>query len=195
MELIKCSAGLSVGDLAKSLGMSYMGVKKHCLAMHKLGWLETWRNPKAVGRPEKLYRLTDRVAPLFPQVGNEMSLAILEASTQLEPNAAEKILFSVFRSRTEQLHTVVGGDTLGERATKLAAARSAAGHYSRFLEDGASGPAIEEFHNPLQPLFDRYPTLERMEVQLFERLLGARIERSVTRTAVQTRYRFDISPR
>ena len=42
MELIKCSGGLSVGELAEVMGMSYMGVKKHCLAMHKLGLLETW---------------------------------------------------------------------------------------------------------------------------------------------------------
>ena len=114
MELIKCSGGLSVGELAEALGMSYMGVKKHCLAMHKLGWLDTWRSPKAVGRPEKLYRLTEKVAPLFPPIGNEVCLAILEAAAQLESNGAEKLLLAFFRGQTEKL-AATGGST-GPRA-------------------------------------------------------------------------------
>lgn len=195
MELIKCSGGLSVGELAEGMGMSYMGVKKHCLAMQKLGYLDTWRNPKVVGRPEKLYRLTEKVAPLFPQISNDVSLAILEAATQLEPNAAEKLLFSFFRNRTEQLSSVVTGDSVQERAEKLAAARTGSGYYSRCVYSDEEGLRIEEFHNPLQPLFDKYSTLERMEAQMFERLLGARVERTITRTAGLSRYRFDLSPR
>ena len=195
MELIKCSSGLSVGELSEALGMSYMGVKKHCLAMHKLGYLETWRSAKVVGRPEKLYRLTEKVAPLFPQISNEVSLGILDAATQLEPNAAEKLLFSLFRTRTEQLSAVVKGDSVQERAEKLAAVRSANGHYSRCVYTDEEGLRIEEFHNPLQALFDKYATLERMEAQMFEKLLGARVNRTVTRTAGLARYRFDLSPR
>jgi hypothetical protein len=34
-----------------------------------------------------------------------------------------------------------------------------------------------------------------MEVQMFERLLGARVDRNVFRTAGLSRYRFDILPR
>ena len=195
MELIKCSGGLSVGELAEALGMSYMGVKKHCLAMHKLGWLDTWRSPKAVGRPEKLYRLTERVAPLFPQIGNEVCLSILDAAAQLETNAAEKLLLAFFRSQTEKLSSLITGDSVQERAERLAATRSASGHYSRCLWSEEEGLRIEEYHQPLLPLFDRYPTLERMEVQMFERLLGARVDRTTSSTAGLTRYRFDISPR
>ncbi len=196
LELVKCSpGGLSVGDLAEALGMSYMGVKKHCLAMQKLGWLETWRNPKAVGRPEKLYRPTERAAPLFPGIGDEVCLAILEVAGQLETNAAEKLLLAFFRSRTETLGAAVKGDSVQERAEALAKARSAAGHYSSCEWSEDEGLRIEEWHHPLQPLFDRYPTLERMETQMFERLLGARVERSVSRTGALARYRFDILPR
>jgi predicted ArsR family transcriptional regulator len=195
LELVKCSSGLAVGELAEAMGMSYMGVKKHCAAMQKLGWLDTWRSPKAVGRPEKLYRLTEKVAPLFPQIGNEVCLSILEAAAQLDANAAEKLMLSFFRSQTEKLATTVAAGSLPERAERLAAARKTAGHYSRVGGNEEGGLVLEEFHQPLQPLFDRYPTLERMETQMFERLLAARVERSVSRSAGLTRYRFDIWPR
>lgn len=195
MELIKCSDGLSVGQLAETMGMSYMGVKKHCLAMQKLGYLDTWRSPKVVGRPEKRYRLTEKAGALFPGISSDTCLTLLDVATQLETNGAEKLLFSFFRTRTEQLAATVTGDSVQERAEKLAEVRSAAGHYSRCIYSEEEGLRIEEFHNPLQPLFDKYATLERMEVQMFERLLGAKVERGVTRTAGLSRYRFDLFPR
>lgn len=193
--LVKCSRGLSVGELSESLGMSYMGVKKHCIAMHKLGYLDTWRRPKEVGRPEKTYRITEKLDPLFPQVGNEVCLAILEAATQLEPNAAEKLLFTFFRNQTADFESRVTGNSVQERAEKLAAAREDLGYFSRCEYSEEDGLLIDEFHNPLQPLFDAYPTLERIEVQMFEKLLGARVERAFTKVAGLTRYRFTLSPR
>jgi len=187
---------MSVNELAEKMGMSYMGVKKHCLAMHKLKYLETWRRPVQVGRPEKIYRLTEKLDSLFPQIGNELSLMILESAVQLEANVAEKLLFTFFRDQTEKLTKVVTGDSVQERAEKLASARNKMGYYSTciYSEDGAL--SIEEYHNPLQPLFERYPTLARMESQMFEKLLGgALVDRNVEKVASHTRYRFDLSPR
>ncbi|MEM1443707.1 MAG: winged helix-turn-helix transcriptional regulator [Verrucomicrobiota bacterium] len=194
IRLIKCSPGLSVGELAEKMNMSYMGVKKHCLAMQKLGYLDTWRRPKEVGRPEKTYRVTDKLAPLFPQIGNEVSLAILDAATQLEVNAAEKLLFAFFREQTESLAAAVSGDTVSEKAEALALARAKMGYFSSFEESAEEGLVIDEHHNPLQPLFDRYPTLAKMEAQMFERLLGAAVKRSYSKVSGLTHYRFEITP-
>ena len=195
IQLIKCSQGLSVGELAEALGMSYMGVKKHCIALQKLGYLDTWRRPKEVGRPEKTYRVTERLDPLFPGISEEVSLAILEAATQLEPNAAEKLLFSFFREQTERFAAIVTGDSVQERAEKLADARDDLGYLSRCEYSEDEGLRIDEFHNPLEALFEKYPTLSRMEVQMFERLLGARVERELSRVSGLTLYRFQLSPK
>lgn len=175
--------------------MSYMGVKKHCVAMEKLGWLDTWRTPKEVGRPEKLYRLKDKITPLFPGIGNDVCLGILEAAEQLDVHGAEKLLLAFFRNQTERLAERVKGDSVQDRAECLAAERSANGYFSSCQVIGQAALRIEEWHNPLQALFDRYDTLSRMEVHMFEKLLGARVERSTSQTGAMTRYRFDISPR
>ena len=195
ITLVKCSQGLSVGELSEALGMSYMGVKQHCIAMQKLGYFDTWRRPKDVGRPEKTYRVTEKLNVLFPSIGNDVSLAILEAATQLEINAAEKLLFGFFRGQTEKFALSVTGDSVQERAENLAKAREAMGYFSRCLYSEEDGLFIEEFHNPLQALFDAYPTLERMEIQMFEKLLGARVERSFTKVSGLTRYRFSLFPK
>ena len=70
------------------------------------------------------------------------------------------------------------------------------GYYSQCIATEEGALSIEEYHNPLQPLFDRYPTLARMESQMFEKLLGgALVDRTVEKVAALARYRFDLSPR
>lgn len=195
IRLIKCSDGLSVGELSEELGMSYMGIKKHCLAMQKLGYLDTWRRPKEVGRPEKTYRLTRKLDPLFPAISDDVSLSILEAATQLDPNAAEKLLFHFFREQTKVLAKTVVGDSVQERAERLAAERTKRGYFSFCRYSEEDGLYLEEFHNPLRSLFEKYATLDRMEIQMFEKLLGAHVEKSRAEVSGLTRYRFDLSPR
>tara|TARA_B100000927_G_scaffold63204_2_gene49619 strand:+ start:7616 stop:8260 length:645 start_codon:yes stop_codon:yes gene_type:complete len=195
IQLIKCSQGMSVGELSKSLNMSYMGVKKHCISMQKLGYLDTWRQPKEVGRPEKLYRITSKLDPFFPSIEDGVTLSLLQAAGQLDPNAAEKLLFAFFRDQTEKLAKLVTGDSVQERAERLADARLKMGYFSQCTYSESEGLRIEEFHNPLSSLFSKYPTMERIEVQMFERLLGARVARSEASSAGLTRYRFDLSPR
>ncbi|MDB4295895.1 winged helix-turn-helix transcriptional regulator, partial [Akkermansiaceae bacterium] len=78
---LKRSDGMPISDLSRELGKSYMGIKQHCLKLTEMGYLEEWRVPrekKEVGRPEKLYRLTKKCDPLFPQAGSELSLSVLE---------------------------------------------------------------------------------------------------------------------
>jgi len=195
IRLVKCSEGLSVGELAEAMGMSYMGVKKHCVALQKLGYLDTWRRPKDVGRPEKSYRVTRRIDPLFPQIGNEVSLAILRAAAQLDVNAAEKILFAFFKDQTDRYAKKISGDSVQERAERLAEARDAEGYFSQCIYSEEEGLRIDEYHNPLQPLFEQYHTLARMEEQMFEKLLGALVTRDFRQVSGLTRYRFQLRPR
>ena len=189
---VKRSTGLSVPELAKELGMSYMGVKKHCVALEKLGYLDTWRRPKVVGRPEKLYRLTEKADGVFPGIGDEVTLAVLEAASHLESNAAEKLLFSFFQKQTERYGKKTKGNSVADRATSLAKLRDQAGHMSSCVYDREEGLRIIECHNPLQPIFDRYPTVDRMEEQMFERLLNAPVERSVTKVSGLRRFVYQI---
>ncbi len=196
IELIKRSQGLSVKELSSKMDMSYMGVKKHCVSMHDLGLLETWRRPVEVGRPEKIYRLTDKVDCLFPHYGDDLSLMVLEGVIHLDPIAAEKIIFGFFRKQTEEFTKVVTGSSVQERAEQFAAARSKLGYYSWCLYAEEVGLWIEEYHNPMEAVFEKFPDLVKHEINMIERLLvRAYVERSVEEVKAMKRYRFDLSPR
>lgn len=182
LEALKRSGGMPVSDLAREIEMSYMGVKQHCLKLTELGYLEEWRIPrekKEVGRPEKLYRLTAKCDPLFPQAGVGLTLAVLRGVKQMFGDAApEKLLFHHFQELREQWQPKLkAGKSLVEKATRLADLRDKAGWFSRCHYDAATGFRIEEFHNPLAKIYAEYPNAVRMEVQMMEALLGTRVVR------------------
>lgn len=187
LEALKTSDGLPVSDLARDLEMSYMGVKQHCLNLTKLGYLEEWRVPrekKEVGRPEKLYRLTAKCDPLFPEAGVGLTLDVLEGVKQLYGDAApEKLLFHHFQTlRDEWQVKVRPGKSMVEKATRLSDLRSKAGWFNRCHYDPSTGFRIEEFHSPFAKIYAVYPNAMRMELQMIEQVLGTRVIRSEVST-------------
>ena len=179
---LKRTQGLSVGELATALGMSYMGVKQHCIELERLGYLDTWRRPKAatqVGRPEMVYRLTRKAHELFPVASNEMTLALLESAQALYGAAApEKLLFTAFQRKTESYLARVKGETAAQRAEAFAAIRDAEGCMAECEQDEAGGLRIVEHHSPLADLLAAYPgLLARLEQDMFARVLRVPVKR------------------
>ena len=76
---LKRTKGMSVNELVEKMGMSYMGIKQHCLTLQRDGYLDTWRSPQKMGRPEMVYRLTRRSHDLFPIDSNEFTLELLRS--------------------------------------------------------------------------------------------------------------------
>ena len=180
LETLKRSDGMAVSELAKELKMSYMGVKQHCVNLEKKGYLKTWRVPRTqVGRPEKLYRLTEACEALFPHAGPSLTLALLQGVKQLYGESApEKMLFHYFEDLRQRWSEQMKGITApAEKATKLAALRDAEGCFSKCTYDAQDGLRIEEYHHPMTAIYDHYPSAQRMEVQVMEQLLGTRIAR------------------
>ena len=101
LNSLKRTKGMSVNELVDKMKMSYMGIKQHCLTLERDGYLDTWRRPQKMGRPEMVYRLTRRTHDLFQSDSNQFTLELLHSVQEIYgPNAAEKLLFNVFERRT-----------------------------------------------------------------------------------------------
>jgi predicted ArsR family transcriptional regulator len=185
LNSLKRSKGMSVNELVQKMKMSYMGIKQHCLTLHRDGYLDTWRRPQKMGRPEMVYRLTPRTHDLFQSDSNQMTLELLKSSQEIYgPNAAEKLLYNVFEKRTAALKPKIKGETVTERAKALAKIRDAEGHMSQFTTgEKEGGPQILECHSPIMNLLERYPIVRRLEQDMFEALLGTSVRREETRNS------------
>jgi predicted ArsR family transcriptional regulator len=185
LNSLKRTKGMSVNELVEKMKMSYMGIKQHCLTLQRDGYLDTWRRPQKMGRPEMVYRLTRRSHDLYPCDSNEMTLDLLESVHEIYgPNAPEKLLYNMFQRKTAALKTKAKGQTVAERAKWLAKARDAEGHMSQFIiEEKEGGPQILECHSPILNVLERFPIVGRLEQDMFEAALGTSVRREETRTS------------
>src|SRR6201984_2539939 len=137
---LKRTRGMSVNELVERMSMSYMGIKQHCITLHRDGYLDTWRRPQRMGRPEMVYRLTRRTHDLFQADSNGFTLELLKSAQEIYgPNAPDKLLYNIFEKKTGALKAKVKGETVAERAKWLAGIRDDEGHMAQFLNDGKEG--------------------------------------------------------
>lgn len=185
LNSLKRSKGLSVNELVRKMKMSYMGIKQHCLTLQRDGYLDTWRRPQKMGRPEMVYRLTRRTHDLFQTDSNEFTLELLKSAQETYgPNAAEKLLYNVFERKTADLKSKVKGETVSDRAKWLARMRDADGYMSQFvIDEKQGGSQILECHSPIVNLIDRYPIVGRLEQDMFEAVLGTSVRREESRNS------------
>jgi len=178
---LKRSGGLAIPELAKLLDMSYMGIKQHCVKLEQMGYLKAWRVPRVrVGRPQKLYKLTKKCDPLFPDGGSGLVLDLLDGvKGTFGETAPEKLLYHYLeKKRDAWMKAVKPGQSLVEKATRFADTRVKSGHFCHCHYSVETGFIIEEYHHPLHAIFRRYPGLVVMETRMIEQVLGTSVQRS-----------------
>jgi predicted ArsR family transcriptional regulator len=185
LNTLKRTRGLSVNQLVERMKMSYMGIKQHCLTLERDGYLDTWRRPQKMGRPEMVYRLTRRSHALFQADSNAFTLDLLQSIEEIYgPNAPEKLLYNLFERKTNVLKQKVRGSSIEERAKSLATLRDEEGHMAQFVNSPLDGgPQILECHSPIMNLVEKYEIIGRLEQQMFEEILGTSVRREETRTS------------
>jgi predicted ArsR family transcriptional regulator len=185
LNSLKRTKGMSVNELVEKMKMSYMGIKQHCLTLQRDGYLDTWRRPQKMGRPEMVYRLTRRSHDLYPCDSNQMTLDLLQSVHEIYgPNAPEKLLYNMFERKMAALKAKAKGETVAERAKWLAKARDGDGYMSQVvIEEREVGPQILECHSPVLNVLERYPIVGRLEQDMFEAVLGTSVRREETRAS------------
>ncbi len=185
LNTLKRTRGLSVNQLVARMHMSYMGIKQHCLTLERDGYLDTWRRPQKMGRPEMVYRLTRRSHGLFQADSNAFTLDLLDSIQEIHgPNAPEKLLYNLFERKAEQLKPKIKGETVELRAKELATFRDAEGYMAQYISDpGEGGPQILECHSPIMNLVEKYKFIGKLEQDMFEKLLQVPVRREETWTS------------
>ena len=182
---IKRSQGLSVSQLCERINLSYMGVKQHCVALEKDGYLDTWRRPKGMGRPEKAYRLTPSAQEFFPSEHTNFTSEILRSLEQVYgPAAPEKILYQIYQNQTAKLQAKLNGHSLEERARSFAALREHDGYMSEYyFNPDIQRHQIIEYNSPVLAIADQFKILTNMENAMIENILGVRVHREQERVS------------
>ena len=173
---LKARGTASLAELADDFGMSKQGVLRHVEALEANGLVErdsaTHEGP---GRPEHRFRLAPAAAELFPHAHRELATELVEF---MEHDQLDRF-FAARAARVEREYRArLAGLGFADRVRELARLASEAGHMSEVvtLEDGSV--ALRHCNCPIQDVAARGGQPCQHEQAMYERLLGASVERS-----------------
>jgi predicted ArsR family transcriptional regulator len=178
MELLKRSGETDVASLAEQLGISGVAVRQHLAALERDGKVAQRSVRRPVGRPAKLYRLTEAADQVFPQASAKVALDLLARLEKLRgPEAVEKLLQARLRDLLKRYQEQLkGAKSWAKKIKILAEIRESEGYLCDSepapASDAKGGLRLVEHHCPLSDLARQHPEVCEYELELFKRVLG-----------------------
>ena len=180
LVLLRRHGRLSAPRLADLLKISSVGVRRHLGLLELDGLVESTVEKPRRGRPAAIYRLTDAGLERFPRHYDEVAreaLAFLK-----DHDAAALAQFLAWRNERLAASYAgrVDGATLAERTDALAEVLSEQGFMAEVESAPGGGLRLCQHNCTVEHLAAELPDLCTSEAELFERLLGTRVEREAT---------------
>ncbi len=182
LNLLKRQGAQDAGRLSQRLGISAMAVRQHLYAMQAEGLIGYEEEPRPVGRPAKLWRLTPSADRFFPDGYADLTLGLVEDMKAAFGEAGfDKILEQRSRSQTAAYRGRVGkAVSLPKRLAALAAIRSEEGYMAEVEKIGPGSYLLIENHCPICRVAAVCTGLCAAEMAVFRAVLGPDV--SVERT-------------
>jgi predicted ArsR family transcriptional regulator len=176
LAFIKTRGHASLGEVSAHLEISKQGALRHMEALEADGLATVApAEEHRRGRPENMYKLTPAAYEHFPHAHRELAGELVEFLSEAQ-------LKRFFERRTARLEAeyaprLAGLDFEG-RVRELAKLATEHGHMAEVVELPAGGLAIRHCNCPIQDVAARTGMPCVNEQQMYERLLGAPVERS-----------------
>jgi len=179
LTLLKKSEGLTADQLARRLGITAMAVRKHLTALERDGLITTSLQRRKIGRPARLYRLSERADTLFPQHYDSMLSEVLHDLEALDgPEKVELVLQRRVQRLGEQLaDRLEQTPTLRDRVRYLAETLDALGYCTSWEQLDSQTFRLCQYHCPIRRVAAEFPATCEAEAELYRILLRAQVER------------------
>ncbi|HEY6395802.1 MAG TPA: metalloregulator ArsR/SmtB family transcription factor [Candidatus Binataceae bacterium] len=199
LYLLKTKGPQTAAMLARRLRITPMAVRQHLYRFKDEELVDSFDERRSVGRPARIWRLTERAVSRFPESHAELTLEMIGA---IRAAFGEKGLDRLLHERTlAQMKDYRGrmagaGNSPAERARALAQIRCEQGYMAEcsIRRDGTI--LLAENHCPICVAASSCQGLCREELSLFRTLLGGEVnvERTDHILAGARRCAYVISP-
>jgi len=182
IQMLKTEGSCSTGDMARAMGITEMAIRRHIQAMERDGLIQSSLVRQPMGRPCYRYSLTEQADNLFPKKYSQLTLDLFEELEQ-EPGGA-RLIDRMFEGRRDKLESRfrdrMDDRTLEERVAALSEIQNDGGYMTHWEADRDQPEAyqLHEYNCPIAQVANQYRQACQCELQLFERLLGAEVERT-----------------
>jgi predicted ArsR family transcriptional regulator len=179
---LKSRGPQGAATLAATCAITPMGAHKQLQALAAQGLVDFHDEPQGVGRPRRIWRLTDAGHGRFPDRHGDLAVQLLRHAADRLGAEAVETLIAAREEESEQLYRrrLAPARGLGERVRALAEIRRQEGYMAR-AEPAAEGAwLLVEDHCPICAAATQCQGFCRSELILFQRCLGpgVRVERT-----------------
>lgn len=179
INLLRTAGPMTVGDLGERLGITHVAVRRHLTSLERDGLVTSVQERLPMGRPTRVYSLTEAADDLFPKKYGVLTLEALEFMEQ----AGDDLLERFFAGRGEVMINRYGpevkaGANLEERVARLAEIQLANGYLAHYEKGSGETLVLKEFNCPVHQVSRKYDHACRHELEFFKTVLGtANVER------------------
>ncbi len=166
-------------QVGKALGMTSMGARQHLLRLEEDGLVTSHFEKRKTGRPALVFELSEEAARYFPQNYDQLASGILHELAEMEGREQVLKLLDRRRERMERdyLEKMDGEPDPKRRAELLAKLRDDDGYMAEHAPEPDGTPTIVEHNCPIARVAKEFPEVCQSELELLERVTGARVER------------------
>jgi predicted ArsR family transcriptional regulator len=173
LSLLRREGPRTIQDLCACIGITPVGVRKHLDSLELEGLVSSTTVRRPVGRPARVYALTEAAEALFPQAYAAMLSAVLR---HLSAMGGDDLLRQAVDAYHREIESACreardGARPLGERVESLARAWSQAGYMAEWSREEEL-LVLRQHNCPLARTAREFPPLCESERALLERLLG-----------------------
>jgi DeoR family transcriptional regulator, suf operon transcriptional repressor len=176
---LKRSGSVSLGDLARILGISKMATLKHVTALEARGLLERSSRPGGRGRPRAFFNLSEGSKSLFPEAYTHMTLCALRF---IEEKLGREAIVRLLEQRAQEVLDAnrrrIPSEGLREKVSELAKIRDEGGYMAELGRSGKNTVEMLEHNCPIMAVAQEYPEACGIEREMFQKLLRADVETS-----------------
>ncbi|HEX6349076.1 MAG TPA: MarR family transcriptional regulator [Candidatus Dormibacteraeota bacterium] len=178
LVLLKVRGEATLAELAERMQVTKQGALRHVETLEARGLIERVSDAQpheGPGRPEHRYRLTAAAAELFPHAHRQLASELVDF---MESDQLDRF-FKARAERLEREYAVhLAGLDFEARVRELARLASEAGHMTEVVETADGGLALRHCNCPIQDVAAKAGHPCRHEQDMYERLLGAAVERT-----------------
>lgn len=173
LHLLKTKGPQSAATLAERIGVTPMAVRQHLATLEAAGDVAFTDDPRGVGRPVRIWNLTEHSHGRFPDSHGELAVGILDAvrSAFGEPGIA-KLIKARTKAQVAAYKARMPSGPLDKRVAALARIRTEEGYMAEWRRHPAAGFILVENHCPVCAAAQVCQGLCDGELELFRRVLG-----------------------
>ncbi|QXD25417.1 transcriptional regulator [Opitutia bacterium ISCC 51] len=181
LHLLKTAGPQDSNSLAQKLGISAMAVRQHLYSFQKRGWVDFKEQSKPIGRPAKIWMLTEVAEQFFPDRHNDLLLNFIAGIEEtLGKDKLDKVLDHRANQQVRDYKAQLDSkEDLKSKVKQLAQFRSSEGYMAEFKETETGQFLLIENHCPICRAAQNCTGLCDSELKVFQKSLGesSKVER------------------